>query len=48
MEEQFKQLKRRINMLEAKMEFQKENTVAMTQILKDMGNDVDVIIVTFD
>ena len=48
MEEQLKQLKNRIQLLEAKMEFQRENTVAMSGILKDMGHDVDAIITSFE
>ena len=46
MEEQLKAFKKRIQLLEAKMEYQKENSAAMSQILRDMGHDIDAMIET--
>ncbi len=43
MNEEFKQLKKRIQLLEAKMSFHAENAQEMVGILKDMQYDIDAI-----
>ena len=41
MNEELKKLRKSIKMLEAKMEFQKENTQQMFEITRQIGQDLD-------
>lgn len=41
MNEELKKLRKSIKMLEAKMEFQKENTQQMYEITRQIGQDLD-------
>ena len=44
MNEELKKLRKSIKMLEAKMEFQKENTQQMFEITQQIGQDLDSFI----
>ena len=48
MNEELKKLRQSIQMLQTKMEFQRENSQAMSDIVEQMGHDLDAFITIYN
>ena len=48
MNEELKKLRQSLQMLQAKMEFQRENSQAMSDIVEQMGYDLDAFITIYN